>query len=205
MTKKLEKLLVCSHNQGKLKEFKEILQKLSIELVTPNELPGLPDPVEDGDTFLANAQIKARAAFAHTGLPSIGDDSGLVVPALNGDPGLMSARYSGVKKGEGRDAANRRKLMDNVAALPLEERKGYFICTMVLCLGEGQEESFVGRCHGEIILEERGENGFGYDPIFLLPEYGKTFAEIPSAEKHKISHRGLALEAFQKWLRETQN
>ena len=201
MSAKIERLLVCTHNKGKLKEIMEMLEGLSIEILTPESFPDLPDPIEDGDSFLANAHIKALSAFEHTGIPSLADDSGLVVPSLDGAPGIFSARYANANpEKEDKDQANRTLLRENLRSKSSEERAAYFMCTMVFYRGEDVEEHFEGRCHGQIIDEERGDNGFGYDPIFFVPSLQKTFAQIPSHQKNEISHRAHALKKFRNWL-----
>lgn len=197
-----EKIVVCSHNQGKLREIRAILEDLDIALITPREMPDLPDPVEDGDTFLDNARIKARSAFAFCGLPSLGDDSGLVVPALGGEPGVYSARYANAK-GDARDPANRKLLRDKLRERDLFPADAYFICLMVLQLDEETEVTFEGRCDGVIHDEERGDGGFGYDSLFTIPSLKATFAQLPPNQKNQISHRGLALASLRQWLEQT--
>ena len=196
----LKELLICTHNAGKTREITALLEDLPIRLWTAREIPDLPEPVEDAETFLGNAQIKARSAWKHTGLPSLADDSGLIVPALGGLPGVHSAYYAGVT-GPDKDKANRKKLLSAIRDLSFEQRKASFVCTLVLRLGE-QEAIFEGRCDGVLITEERGENGFGYDPVFLWPETGQTLAEIPITAKGAISHRARALQAFRRWLQD---
>lgn len=197
----LSQLLLCTHNPGKRDEMVALLSDLgaSIEVLTAPDIADLPDPDEDGDSFLDNARIKSRSAFAHTGIPSLADDSGLCVPALSGAPGIYSARYAGVE-GPGRDAANRQELREAIAELPEEERVAYFQCTMVLQLDAEREVVFEGQCHGTLLLEERGEHGFGYDSMFFMPSLDKTFAEIERSQKNQISHRGLALQKLREWL-----
>ena len=196
-----ETLLVCTHNQGKVREITALLSDLPIRLKTASDIPDLPEPEEDGDSFLANARIKAEAARKHTGLAVLADDSGLVVPALGGAPGVHSAYYGGrADERSVRERANRERLKREIAALPNELREGYFVCVMVL-LWEGGEAIFEGRCEGLLITEERGEDGFGYDPLFLWPATGQTLAEMPPEEKNRISHRALALQEAKKFLR----
>ena len=199
-----KQLLICTHNRGKLKEIKAILEDLPVDLLTLDDIPDLPDPVEDGDTFLANALIKVRSAYAHAGLPCLGDDSGLVVPLLDGAPGIYSARYGGSQSEvrEERDRVNRDKLRAEIAKKGSFPCDAYFQCTMVLCLGEGEEHAFEGRAHGQIIDEERGDGGFGYDPLFFIPEHEQTYAELSSETKNQLSHRGRALQALKAWLSE---
>lgn len=195
-------LLVATHNLGKLKEFREILEPLGFAVESKHEHPDLPEPEEDGDSFEANALIKARAGYEHSGLPVLADDSGLVVPALGGEPGLVSARYAGVE-GPERDLANRRFLQKKLDALPSTERTGYFHCSLVLFNGS-EVQHFEGRCQGRLLGEdeERGDHGFGYDPMMFHEASGKTMAELEPADKNRISHRAVALQKLLQWLQE---
>lgn len=192
-------LVLCTHNQGKLREMRTLLAPLGITLRAPEDFEAFPEPEETGETFVANARIKSQAAFAYTGLPSLSDDSGLVVEALDGAPGVHSARYAGVE-GPERDQRNRDKLRAAIADVPTDRRQAHFRCEMVLTWGESQEQVFSGRCDGVILAEERGEGGFGYDPLFWLAEEGKSFAEMDASMKHQYSHRGRALQQFLVWL-----
>lgn len=203
MSLPFDQIVLCTHNPKKRKELLELLADLPIKVLTPADFPGLLEPVEDGDTFVANARIKARAAFEHTGLPSLADDSGLVVSALNGEPGVYSARYAGVE-GKERDRANRDHLRNKIQSLSTDERKASFHCTLVFQTQSDTDVVFVGTCDGELIEEDRGEHGFGYDPMFFIPELNKTFAEIDAQEKAKRSHRGHALTQFVSWLKGLQ-
>lgn len=184
------KLLLATGNQGKQREIRELLAGSEIDLIVPADLPGTPEIVEDGATFAANAEKKARQMAAFSGLLTLADDSGLVVAALNGDPGVHSARYAGR---DADDAANNAKLLTRLADVPDEQRRGAFHCVMALAWPEGRCELFHGRIDGLIMRGERGQGGFGYDPLFLVPEYGQTMAELPLAIKNRISHRGAAL------------
>lgn len=197
-----ESFVLCTHNQGKLTEMTSLLQELPVKVLSPNDFPGMPEPVEDRDSFLGNARIKTRSSYRFTGLPSMGDDSGLVVPALDGAPGVHSARYAGVS-GPDKDAANRRKLREAIRALPETQRQAHFHCTIVFQWDETNDIAFTGRCEGLLIDDERGEGGFGYDPMFYLPALDKTFAEISKTQKNELSHRGKALQQFLSWLRPT--
>lgn len=176
-----------------------MLRDLSIEVLSPKDFPGLPEPEETGDTFLANALIKADSALKFTGLPALADDSGLVVPAIGGDPGVHSARYAGMT-GPTKDKANRDKLVQTLAGRSQEDRQAYFHCSLVLRLNTEQYEHFEGQCHGEIIDEERGDHGFGYDPIFFHPPENMTLAELSSEKKNSLSHRGNAIIKLRQWL-----
>ncbi len=194
------RLLICSHNPGKIREMRAILSDLPISVLSAEDFPALPEPVEDAKTFVENARIKARSAWEHAGGWVLADDSGLVVPALGGEPGVDSAYYAGHHPDRRqREQANRDKLRSAIVSIPTEQRAAYFVCTLVF-LWEGGEAVFEGRCEGEIIPEERGDHGFGFDPLFLIPVYGRTLAQLEPAEKNQISHRAHALQAFRAWL-----
>ncbi len=194
-----DRILVCTHNTHKLEEITAMLASLDIEVISPRDIPDLPEPEETGATFDENALLKVDSAFAHTGLPCLADDSGLVVPALDGAPGIYSARYAG-HSGENRDHANRQKLIAALQSHSPEDRKAHFHCSLILRTDAEHYEVFVGTCHGQIILEERGEHGFGYDPIFYLPHLNKTLAQLPPDEKNRISHRAHAIAKLCDWL-----
>lgn len=162
---------------------------MGIELCSLADDPGHPEIVEDGLTFFDNALKKARTISARTGETVLADDSGLEVEALAGEPGIHSARYAGEPAD---DAANIRKLLRALAGLPPERRQAAFCCVLVLYRPDGTFESFAGRWEGRIAETPAGEGGFGYDPVFFLPEKGVTAAELPSTEKNRISHRALA-------------
>lgn len=182
-------LLIASSNPGKLREFQAILQDLGVRLVLPADIGVELMVEEDGATYYENALKKAEAYCLASGLVTIADDSGLEVDALNGAPGLHSARYS--PKPGATDADRRQYLLQQLANYP-PPWQAHFHCTLILAQPDGTHHAFEGNCHGEIFSEERGEHGFGYDPIFFLPEYGKTMAELPEQVKNRISHRGLA-------------
>jgi XTP/dITP diphosphohydrolase len=192
------KLLVASGNRRKAAEIAAILgagPAAGLELVTLADFPALAPPVEDGATFLENARIKARAGAAATGLPTLGEDSGLAVDALGGAPGVYSARYA-----EGDDRARCEKLLRALEGVPPGRRSARFVTAAVLALPDGREERAEGTCAGEIALAPRGAGGFGYDPVFLLPD-GRTMAELSPSEKDALSHRGRALRALAPRLR----
>jgi XTP/dITP diphosphohydrolase len=192
-------LVVATGNRGKLAEIAAILDGLGIALKTPADFPGAPVPVEDGATYRDNALIKARALCAFTGLPAIGDDTGLEVDALGGAPGLISARYAGPAQ----DAArNREKLLAALEGVPPGRRAARFVCSIALALPDGRALAFDGECRGAITAEPRGAAGFGYDPVFLVPELGRTMAELDPADKNRLSHRGRALEKLRAALRD---
>jgi len=184
------KLLVATGNPGKLKEIRRLLADSPVQVVGLDAYPELPEVVEDGDSFAANACKKAQQMAAATGCLTLADDSGLVVEALGGAPGVISARYAGE---EGDDEANNRKLMQALRDVPDDRRQAAFHCVMALAEPGGRCRTFEGRISGMLLREPRGEGGFGYDPYFLVPEYGKTTAELSLDIKNRISHRGQAL------------
>jgi XTP/dITP diphosphohydrolase len=181
-------ILLGSANPGKLREYREILDGLDLELVSPNELDPVPaEPREDADTFAANASAKARAYAAASGLVTIADDSGLEVFALRGAPGVRSRRFFGEDASAAERNAKLLALLDGVA-----DRSARFVCVTALASPDGHVELFDGEVRGEIARAPRGEGGFGYDPVFVIAGDGRTMAELPSAEKHRVSHRGRA-------------
>ncbi|MEE4255208.1 MAG: XTP/dITP diphosphatase [Desulfuromusa sp.] len=184
------KLLVATGNQGKLKEIRSLLGDSPVEIVGLNQLVDPPEVVEDGATFLENAQKKASEMAKFSGLLTLADDSGLVVDALNGAPGVFSARYAGE---QGDDHANNAKLLQELDTVIDEKRQAAFHCVIALAWPDGRCETYDGQVSGLIMRGERGAGGFGYDPLFMVPEYGKTMAEISAAIKNRISHRGMAL------------
>jgi XTP/dITP diphosphohydrolase len=193
------RLVLASSNPGKLAEMRAILADLEIELVAQGEL-GIDDIEETGTTFVENALLKARHAARASGLPALGDDSGLCVDALAGAPGLYSARYAGA---HGDAAANIAKLLDALRGLPPEARSAHFHCTIVLLRSAGDPAPLIaeGRWQGRILDGPRGEGGFGYDPLFLDRAHGRSAAELDPATKSRISHRGLALARLRTLLR----
>jgi XTP/dITP diphosphohydrolase len=181
------KLVLASHNQGKIQELAEILEPAvaDLELVSYDG----PEPVEDGTSFLENALIKARVAFAHTGLPSIADDSGIAVEILGGSPGIFTAIWAG-----GRDnAANRQLLLAQLRDIGDDHRAAAFVCTIAM-VSEAGEQSFTGVWPGRVAHEERGSFGHGYDPIFIPEGFEITAAEMPPEVKNSMSHRAMALQ-----------
>jgi len=189
------KVLVASRNQGKVRELEQVLRALNIEgveLVSLHDAPPYPDPVEDGLTFAENALLKARAGAKATGLPCVADDSGLTVQALNGMPGILSARWSGT---HGDDQANNDLLLAQMA--DINDRRAAFVSCCVLATPGGEEYTAEGRWEGELLREPRGENGFGYDPLFAPDDApGRSSAELSAGEKNARSHRGKALRAL---------
>ena len=192
----MKKLLLATRNAGKIEEFHRILEEIApgeIELVGLDQFPDLADVEETGSTFEENALLKARQMSAATGLPAIADDSGLCVDALGGDPGIFSARWSGV---HGDDEANLRKVLDQIKNVPDGDRTAYFICVAALVLVDGSSHCEEGRFHGRLLHHPVGENGFGYDPIFSPDGYSISSAQMSAADKDAISHRGKALRAI---------
>ena len=188
----MQTLLIASTNPGKLEEIRFMLKALPVKLVLPADLGIHLDVVEDGETYLANATKKALAYCQASGLITLADDSGLEVDALNGEPGLYSARYA--RKPGATDADRRAYLLEKLAGFP-QPWPAHFHCTVVIATPQGNQYHHDGNCYGEIIPEERGQNGFGYDPIFYFPDLGKTMAELPDDHKNRISHRALAIQA----------
>lgn len=186
----MKELVVATRNRGKLKEISSLLAVAGIRVVGLEAFPDLPEVEEDGATFAANAVKKAETIARLTGRACLADDSGLVVEALGGEPGVHSARYAGV---QGDDAANNARLLRELAAVPHAGRGAAFCCTMALCRPGLATECFVGRVEGAILDVPRGSGGFGYDPLFLVDGYDLTMAELPLEEKNRISHRGQAL------------
>ncbi len=182
-------LVLATGNQGKVKEFREMLKDFPVEIKSLSDFGPIPEPVEDGETFDDNAYKKAHFTARVLGLPCIADDSGLVVDALDGAPGVYSARYAGENA---TDDENIDKLLAEIK--DKEDRKAHFACVVSIAVPSGPALTYEGRCDGEIIDERRGEDGFGYDPIFYCPTLKKTFAEASMEEKNKVSHRGQALK-----------
>jgi XTP/dITP diphosphohydrolase len=195
----MHKLLIATNNKGKVIELRELLKDLNVQLVTPADINLVLDVVEDGKNYQENAGKKAIEFAQASGLISLADDSGLEVEALNGAPGLYSARYS--PKPNATDKDRRDYLLQNLKDKP-RPWTAHFHATIAIAKPNGEVEFAEGNCYGEIIPEERGTNGFGYDPIFLFPELGKTMAELENEHKNRISHRGLAMMNAKKILEE---
>lgn len=191
------KLLLASNNPGKLREILDLLGDLSIELITPDQVDLNLEVLEDGTTYAENASRKAIAFAQASGLLTLADDSGLEVEALGGEPGLHSARY--LAKPLATDADRRAYLLQNLKNIP-RPWKARFRCVVALVGPGGFIRYAEGICPGEIIPQERGQDGFGYDPIFLLPELGRTMAELTMSEKNRLSHRARAVQAARPWL-----
>jgi len=200
---KIEKIFLATGNPNKRREIEGILEPLNVALLTEEDVGPIGEVVEDGETFEANAIKKASEGARRTGWVSLADDSGLEVDALGGAPGLYSSRYAGEGAG---DSENIRKLLAAMADVPEGERSARFRCVIVLAAPEVQGEAKVlftveGRVEGRILREERGRNGFGYDPVFFHEPSGCTFAEFTMEQKAAVSHRGRALEEFARRLR----
>lgn len=193
------KLVLATHNKDKIKEIKALLKSLPINILTYEDFGGLPDVVEDKDTLVGNAEKKAHEIFEETGLPAMADDTGLFVSALNGEPGVFSSRYAGE---DVTYADNRHLLLKNLKNIPAGDRDAEFKTVIVLIVRENEQYIVEGSCPGYIGFEEKGNKGFGYDPIFYLKDSGKSFAELPLQEKNEISHRGKALKKIKKVLEE---
>ena len=181
-------IVLATRNEGKIKEFQEMLKDFPVEIKNLNDFGPIPEVEEDGETFDDNAYKKALFAAKVLGLPAIADDSGLVVEALAGAPGVKSARYAGEKA---TDQDNINKLLKELEGQ--SNRKAAFECVLSIAVPSGPALTYEGRCEGEITLQPQGDAGFGYDPVFYYPEYDKTFAEISGDEKNRVSHRGRAL------------
>jgi XTP/dITP diphosphohydrolase len=180
------RLVIASHNRGKVREIADLLGPFGADVVSAGEL-GLDEPEETGETFVANAELKAWAAAQASGSPALSDDSGLVVPALGGAPGIHSARWGG----EGRDfALAMRKVEEALAGKA--DRRAHFVCALSLCWPDGECATFEGAVYGALVWPPRGRRGFGYDPIFMADGYDITFGEMEPAAKHAISHRACA-------------
>jgi XTP/dITP diphosphohydrolase len=190
-----QKVVIASRNDHKIEEMRRILEQggLDIELVGTGEFPDLPDVEETCATFAANALLKARAASEFTGLPAVGDDSGLCVDALNGMPGILSARWSGT---HGNDQANLELLLAQISQVPIDRRGASFVCAAAYVHPDGTEFVVEGQMPGALIDTPRGENGFGYDPVFVPHGHQVTSAEMTSELKDSISHRGKALASL---------
>ncbi len=202
MSEMVNIIVLATKHKNKVKEFQHILKDFKVEIRSLADFGPIPEAVEDGDTFDENAYKKAHHTARILGLPAIADDSGLVVEALEGAPGVHSARYAGKNP---TDKENTEKLLREIKEHT--NRKAYFKCVLSIAVPSGPALTYEGECHGNIIDTPKGENGFGYDPVFYFKEYEKTFAELSIGEKSKISHRGKALAEFRgevdkvlKWL-----
>ena len=194
------KVVLASKNKHKLAEISKITEKFGIELILQSELGIDLDVEETGTTFEENSFLKAEAVMKATGLPALADDSGIAVDALNGEPGIYSARYGFDESLD--DWGRLLLLLKNTEHVPDGQRQAQFVCVITMVTPEGQVIQARGEIHGELTREARGENGFGYDPIFFYPPLGKTTAELDPEEKNEVSHRGNALKLFYEKMKE---
>ena len=192
------RLIVASHNAGKVREIAALLDPLGIEALGASAL-GLAEPEETGDTFIANAALKARAAAQASGEPALADDSGLVVPALDGAPGIYSARWAGPGK-DFRVAMDRIEAELGMRGVETVGAAAYFVCALSLAWPDGHCETVEGRVDGTLTFPPRGQHGFGYDPIFVPDGHGRTFGEMPPEEKQPLTHRARAFEQLAAFL-----
>ena len=181
-------LVLATRNEGKIAEFKTLFSGFPIEMKSLNDFGPIPDVVEDGKTFEDNAYKKAHFTAKVLGFPALADDSGLVVEALGGQPGVFSARYAGEGAGDEANILKLLKAMEGVS-----DRRAVFECVIAIAVPRGPALVYSGRCEGEIARDRTGKNGFGYDPVFLYQPLGKTFAEMSQEEKNRVSHRGKAM------------
>ncbi len=193
----MKKLVLATNNRDKVAEIKELLQDLPVEILTLQEYPDLVMPEEDRSTFAGNAAKKAEAVSRHSGEIALADDSGLEVDALEGRPGVWSARYAGK---DADAAANNRLLLEELKLVPPERRTARFKCAIAVALPGRKTEIVEGSCPGKIAESLKGQDGFGYDPLFIYEPIGLTFAQMSRDKKNKVSHRGKALQAARKML-----
>lgn len=198
----MKKVIIATQNKGKAKDFEALFGPLGYEVLTLQDVAEDMDVEETGVTFEENAILKAEAVAERLQTTVIADDSGLEIDALNGEPGVYSARYAG---GEKSDEANIDKVLGNLADVPEAERTARFRCVLAIAAPGKETKTFSGSCEGSILTERRGENGFGYDPIFWVPTEGKAMAELVPAEKAAISHRGNAIRSLKQHLPEWLN
>ena len=186
----MTKIVLATGNRGKVRELKKLLENMPVEVLSLADFPELPEVVEDGSTFAENALKKARQISRATGLLTLADDSSLEVDFLGGAPGVHSARFAGPRKS---DADNNQKLLELLKDVPEEKRTARFRCVIAVAAPGARVETAEGTCEGIVGFAPKGEGGFGYDPLFYVPEFGRTFAELSMDIKNKISHRGKAL------------
>lgn len=195
----MKRLVLATTNSGKVRELKRLLADVPLEVCSLASYPPLPPVEEDGAGFLENACKKARAVARHTGEMTLADDSGIEVDALQGAPGVHSARYAGPNATDGENVA---KLLEAMQGVPQEKRTAAFRCVLVLCDTEGHSVVFEGTWTGQISEAPCGDGGFGYDPLFFVPEAGRTAAQMTPEEKNRLSHRARALEELKRYLRD---
>jgi len=196
----MHQIVIASKNPGKIREIKNFLYGLNIEFKSLEDFPQLPEIHEDGKTFEENAYKKAKTVFDLTKITTIADDSGLEVAYLNNKPGILSKRYSGPNAN---DLTNNQQLLSDLKGIDMDDRKARFKCIIVLYNSLYSGINFEGKCDGYVIEEMKGDNGFGYDPLFVPVGYNKTFAELDLVTKNKISHRGKALSHLREFLERT--
>ena len=196
------KIVAATNNKHKVSELTALFENTDTQLVTLKEIGFTDEIIEDGSTFLENARIKAMAVHKATGLASIADDSGLCVDALGGEPGIYSARYASEDGENSDDAKNNEKLLSKLDKIPENERTARFISALCFIDKDGTEVFAIGKCEGIITREARGEGGFGYDPLFFFPAFGKTFGELSENEKNSVSHRANAVKLLKEKLKE---
>ena len=194
------KVVLASKNKHKLEEISKITEKFDMELVLESELGVDIDVEETGSTFEENSFLKAEAVMKATGLPALADDSGIAVDALNGEPGIYSARYGFDESLDDRGRLN--LLLKNTENVPDDKRQAKFVCVITLVTPQGQTIQARGEVHGMLLRAPAGENGFGYDPIFYYPPFGKSLAQVSPEEKNRVSHRANALKVFYERLKE---
>lgn len=195
----LKRIVIASNNRGKIRELQSMFSGSTMQVLSLKDFPGLPEIPEDGTSFYENAFKKAKAVAEATGETVLADDSGLEVEALNGSPGIYSARYAGTGSS---DAENITKLLSEMRDVPPGRRGAAFMCVLVLCNKDGSHEVFEGRWEGVIAVESSGNGGFGYDPVFFLPDRGMTAAQLEPEVKNSISHRARAFMKFKERLDE---
>jgi XTP/dITP diphosphohydrolase len=185
----MNKIVLATTNKGKIKELQSLLSSLNLQIISIDDLDKTLEVIEDQDTFAGNALKKATAYMKYTGLPAIADDSGLCVDYLNGEPGVYSARFAGENS---TDQDNNNKLLILLDDVPVNSRTAHFTSAIALVMPNGEKHVVEGECKGIITRESVGDNGFGYDPLFFVPEANKTFAQMDDDQKNKVSHRGKA-------------
>ncbi len=194
------KIVAATNNKHKVRELTALFESQDTELVTLKEINFTDEIIENGSTFLENARIKAMTVHKATGLPCIADDSGLCVDALDGEPGIYSARYASDNDENSDDLKNNEKLLSKLDQVPENERTARFVSALCFIDADGTEVSAIGKCEGIITREARGEGGFGYDPLFFFPGFGKTFGELTAEEKNEVSHRANAVKILKEKL-----
>lgn len=193
----MQKIIIATNNPGKVKDFQTIFEPKGIQVKSLADFPEIPEVEETGSTFEENALLKATAVAEYLGISVLADDSGLEVDALDGEPGVYSARYAGTNKN---DRENYLKVLQQLENVPDEKRTARFVCVLAVVQPTGDKLTVRGTCEGTIAHQPVGENGFGYDPIFLVGEKGKTMAQLSNVEKSEISHRGNAIKQLtKKW------